>query len=156
PAAPPENTPEEHNQGQPESPSLGKVYALYDSGLNERLNGNNALAVARLTEARQVVEQGGPQGSDLEEHIDYWRARALEKSGNLSEATHILSECLRLRPNFIEASMRLSIVAARKGQAGAALRYAREAVRLNGNDPRTHAILAIMLEKNGLKDEAAY
>src|SRR6185369_16626213 len=104
---------------------------------------NSGLAVARLTEARQVIRQVRPD-SDLEAHIDYELAQALEQTGNLSEAEHIYIECLKVKRNFADAAIHLSLLLVKKGQPTEALRRAREAVEPNPADPRAHMVLAVM------------
>lgn len=137
------------------NPSFGKSYALYDEGANARLSGNYALAIANLGRALAMVpanSRGGP--SVLQLNMEYELAQAAEAQGDFALAARYYSRALGDRPNFTEAAVRLATVQARAGNYSEAMKTARAAVQRSPNDPRTHAILTVILEKCGSKEEA--
>ncbi|HEY9681978.1 MAG TPA: tetratricopeptide repeat protein [Oculatellaceae cyanobacterium] len=137
------------------NPSYGKAYALYDEGANARISGNYPLAISCLGRALSMVpanSHGGP--SVLQLNMEYELAQSAESKGDFSLAARYYARALADRPNFTEAAVRLCTVLARAGNYTDALKSARAAVQRSPNDPRTHAILAVILEKTGGVDEA--
>jgi Flp pilus assembly protein TadD len=137
------------------NPSYGKAYALYDEGANARISGNYALAITNLGRALATVpanSHGGP--SVLQLNMEYDLAQAAEAQGDMALAARYYARALSDRPNFTEAAVRLATVLARAGNYGDATRAARAAVLRSPNDPRTHAILSVILEKSGSVEEA--
>jgi hypothetical protein len=153
-----------HDDGEPKpdgveperlNPSYGKAYALYDEGANARISGDYPLAISNLGRALAMVpanSHGGP--SVLQLNMEYDLAQAAEAQGDLALAARYYARALSDRPNFTEAAVRLATVLAKAGNYGDALRAARSAVQRSPNDPRTHAVLAVLLEKAGSPDEA--
>jgi hypothetical protein len=145
------------NADEPErlNPSYGKAYALYDEGANARISGNYPLAISCLGRALSMVpanSHGGP--SVLQLNMEYELAQSAESKGDLALAARYYSRAVADRPNFTEAAVRLCTVLARAGSYTEALKAAKAAVQRSPNDPRTHAILAVILEKTGSADEA--
>ena len=137
------------------NPSFGKAYALYDEGANARISGNYPLAISCLGRALAMVpanSHGGP--SVLQLNMEYELAQSAEASGDMALAARYYARALSDRPNFTEASVRLATVLARSGKYAEALRTARAATQRSPNDPRTHAILTVLLEKTGALEEA--
>jgi hypothetical protein len=153
-----------HDDGEPKSdgveperfnPSYGKAYALYDEGANARISGDYPLAISNLGRALAVVptnSHGGP--SVLQLNMEYDLAQAAEAQGDMALAARYYARALSDRPNFTEAAVRLATVLAKAGNYGDALRAARSAVQRSPNDPRTHAVLSVLLEKAGSPEEA--
>ncbi len=153
-----------HDDGEPKpdgaepernNPSYGKAYALYDEGANARISGDYALAINNLGRALATVpanSHGGP--SVLQLNMEYDLAQAAEAQGDMALAARYYARALSDRPNFTEAAVRLATVLARAGNYGDATKAARAAVLRSPNDPRTHAILSVILEKSGFSDEA--
>lgn len=145
------------NADEPErmNPSYGKAYSLYDEGANARISGNYPLAISCLGRALSMVpanSHGGP--SVLQLNMEYELAQSAESKGDLPLAARYYARAVADRPNFTEAAVRLCTVLARAGSYTEALRAARSAVQRSPNDPRTHAILAVILDKTGSVDEA--
>lgn len=152
-----EESGENKSADEPErlNPSYGKAYALYDEGANARISGNYPLAISCLGRALSMVpanSHGGP--SVLQLNMEYELAQSAESKGDFSLAARYYARALADRPNFTEAAVHLCTVLARAGNYTDALKSARAAVQRSPNDPRTHAILAVMLEKTGGVDEA--
>jgi predicted Zn-dependent protease len=137
------------------NPSYGKAYALYDEGANARISGDYPLAISNLGRALAMVpanSHGGP--SVLQLNMEYDLAQAAEAQGDMALAARYYARALSDRPNFTEAAVRLATVLAKAGNYGDALRAARSAVQRSPNDPRTHAVLSVLLERAGSPDEA--
>ncbi len=145
--------PEPHADNVQNANSLANVYRLYDRGVNERLEGRSEQATKTLREASNSYSSA-QRGLTLEAMIEYELGQAAEASNNLSIAADAYSRSLRIKPNLIEASVRLASMLMKAGQPQAALSRARDAVAMNPNDPRAHQILALILDNNGLSGDA--
>jgi hypothetical protein len=133
--------------------SLTHVYRLYDEGLNARLSGNYELATRKLLEASNSYVST-KSGLTLEAMIDFELGQAAEAGGNVSVAADAYTRCLRIKPNLIEASFHLSSMLMKAGELKAALGRARETVAANPADPAAHELLALVLDKSGLGEDA--
>lgn len=151
--AAPVSYPEPHAENVQNANSLASVYRLYDRGVNERLMGLNEQATKTLREASNAYSSA-QRGLTLEAMIDYELGQAAEASNNYSVAADAYARTLRIKPNLIEASVRLTSMLMKAGQPQAALRKARDSVAMNPNDPRAHQILALVLDGNGLDADA--
>lgn len=145
--------PEPHAENVQNANSLANVYRLYDRGVNERLEGRYEQATKTLREASNSYSSA-QRGLTLEAMIEYELGQAAEANNNLSIAADAYSRSLRIKPNLIEASVRLASMLMRAGQPQAALSRARDSVASNPNDPRAHQILALILDNNGLSGDA--
>jgi Tetratricopeptide repeat len=145
--------PEPHADYMQDNRDLATVYHLYDQGVNERLEGRYEQATKTLLAASNQYSST-KNGLTLEAMIDYELGQAAEANNNFSVAADAYARSLRIKPNLIEASVRLASMLMRAGQPQAALSRARETVALNPNDPRAHEILALVLDKSGLADDA--
>ncbi|MBS1956871.1 MAG: hypothetical protein JST89_21970 [Cyanobacteria bacterium SZAS-4] len=151
--APPATYPEPHAENVQNANSLANVYRLYDRGVNERLEGRYEQATKTLREASNSYSSA-QRGLTLEAMIEYELGQAAEASNNFSIAADAYSRSLRIKPNLIEASVRLASMLMKAGQPQAALSRARDSVASNPNDPRAHQILALILDNNGLSGDA--
>lgn len=145
--------PEPHADNVQNANSLANVYRLYDRGVNERLMGLDAQATTTLRQASNAYSSA-QRGLTLEAMIDYELGQAAEASNNFSVAADAYARSLRIKPNLIEASVRLTSMLMKAGQPQAALSKARDSVAMNPNDPRAHQILALVLDNNGLNADA--
>lgn len=145
--------PEPHADNVQNANSLANVYRLYDRGVNERLEGRYEQATKTLREASNSYSSA-QRGLTLEAMIEYELGQAAEASNNLSIAADAYSRSLRIKPNLIEASVRLASMLMKAGQPQAALSRARDSVAMNPNDPRAHQILALILDNSGLSGDA--
>ncbi len=145
--------PEPHADYVQDNQGLANVYKLYDRGVNERLEGRYEQATKTLLEATNSYSST-KKGLTLEAMIDYELGQAAEASNNYSVAADAYSRSLRIKPNLVEAAVRLASMLMKAGQPQAALSRARESVAVNPMDPRAHQILALVLDKNGLSDAA--
>ncbi len=145
--------PEPHAENVQNANSLANVYRLYDRGVNERLEGRYEQATKTLREASNSYSSA-QRGLTLEAMIEYELGQAAEANNNFSIAADAYSRSLRIKPNLIEASVRLASMLMKAGQPQAALSRARDSVSMNPNDPRAHQILALILENNGLSGDA--
>lgn len=151
--AAPASYPEPHADNVQNANSLANVYRLYDRGVNERLAGQYEQATKTLREASNAYSSN-QRGLTLEAMIDYELGQAAEACNNYSVAADAYARSLRVKPNLIEASVRLTSMLMKAGQPQAALSRARETVAMNPNDPRSHQILALVLDSNGLNSDA--
>ncbi|MFN8553988.1 MAG: hypothetical protein U0103_21140 [Candidatus Obscuribacterales bacterium] len=149
----PTSYPEPHADNVQNANSLASVYRLYDRGVNERLAGQYEQATKTLREASNAYSSN-QRGLTIEAMIDYELGQAAEACRNYSVAADAYARSLRVKPNLIEASVRLTSMLMRAGQPQAALTRARESVAMNPNDPRSHQILALVLDSNGLNADA--
>ncbi|CAN5604105.1 hypothetical protein BH10CYA1_BH10CYA1_11730 [soil metagenome] len=145
--------PEPHADNVQNSNSLANVYRLYDRGVNERLEGRYEQATKTLREASNSYSSA-QRGLTLEAMIEYELGQAAEANNNYSIAADAYSRSLRIKPNLIEASVRLASMLMKAGHPQAALSRARDSVAINPNDPRAHQILALILDNNGLSGDA--
>jgi tetratricopeptide (TPR) repeat protein len=132
---------------------LANVYRLYDRGVNERIEGRYEQATKTLLEATNSYSST-KKGLTLEAMIDYELGQAAEANNNYSVAADAYTRSLRIKPNLVEAAVRLASMLMKAGQPQAALSRARDAVAINPMDPRAHQILALVLDKNGMSDAA--
>lgn len=151
--AAPASYPEPHAENVQNANSLANVYRLYDRGVNERLEGRYEQATKTLREASNSYSSA-QRGLTLEAMIEYELGQAAEANNNFSIAADAYSRSLRIKPNLIEASVRLASMLMKAGQPQAALSRARDSVASNPNDPRAHQILALILDNNGLSGDA--
>ncbi len=151
--AAPASYPEPHAENVQNANSLANVYRLYDRGVNERLEGHYEQATKTLREASNSYSSA-QRGLTLEAMIEYELGQAAEANNNFSIAADAYSRSLRIKPNLIEASVRLASMLMKAGQPQAALSRARDSVAMNPNDPRAHQILALILDNNGLNGDA--
>jgi tetratricopeptide (TPR) repeat protein len=151
--AAPVSYPEPHAENVQNANSLASVYHLYDRGVNERLMGHYERATKTLREASNAYTSSR-SGLTLEAMIDYELGQAAEASNNYQVAADAYARALRIKPNLIEAAVRLTSMLMKAGQPQAALSRARESVSMNPNDPRAHQILALVLDNNGLNADA--
>jgi len=149
----PTSYPEPHADNVQNANSLASVYRLYDRGVNERLAGQYEQATKTLREASNAYSSN-QRGLTIEAMIDYELGQAAEACRNYSVAADAYARSLRVKPNLIEASVRLTSMLMKAGQPQAALSRARETVAMNPNDPRSHQILALVLDSNGLNADA--
>ncbi len=149
----PVSYPEPHAEHVQNANSLAGVYRLYDRGVNERLLGQYEQATKTLREASNAYTSS-QRGLTLEAMIEYELGQAAEANNSYSLAADAYARSLRIKPNLIEAWVRLTSMLMRAGQPQAALSRARDSVASNPNDPRTHQILALVLDGNGLNADA--
>lgn len=138
---------------------LNKAYHLYDQGINSRLNGATTTAVKQLDESRRLFEdarryqsRGVPSTAEYLVHFEM--GRAAEAQGDFSTARDSYSRCLRVKPDFISASVRIVTLLARNKQLPLALVYAKQAADKDPFEPRAHTLLALVLRKVGESDKA--
>lgn len=137
---------------------MAHAYSLYDAGANARLAGNYADAIDKLNQSARLFnnandyQHGG--SSTLESMVHFELGLAAEGIQDFGLARDSYQRCLLIRPGFTQASIRLVDMLARIGQGPLALAKAQEAVYANPADPRSHLLLALMLEKTGRGDLA--
>ncbi|MBZ0189744.1 MAG: tetratricopeptide repeat protein, partial [Candidatus Obscuribacterales bacterium] len=134
-------------------------YLLYDAGINARIAGDNALAISKLEEAWRKFDenkgyQKGGQSSTVISLVHYELAQAAEAQGDFSRARDSYARCLKVRPTYTQASVKLVHLLARKGQLELALATAKEACQASPKDPRGHLLVALMLDKLGRSTDA--
>ncbi|MCA9804399.1 MAG: tetratricopeptide repeat protein [Cyanobacteria bacterium HKST-UBA02] len=139
--------------------SLDQAYDLYDAGINARLAGQNALAITRLEESwRKFSDNKGYQKSGnpstIESMVHYELGQAAEAQGDFSLARDSYSRCLRIRPGYTPASVKLVNLLARNGKLDLALAKAREAAGASPRDPRAQLLVSLVLDKMGKSDDA--
>lgn len=145
--------PEPHADNVQNSSTLSSVYRLYDRGVNERLAGRYEDATKTLLQASNSYSSN-QKGLTLEAMIDYELAQAADACNNYQVAADAYERALRIKPTMVEASVKMSSMLMRTGLVDAAVNRARQTVANNPNDPRAHQILALILEKTGLNDDA--
>ncbi len=138
---------------------LSRAYRLYDQGLNGRLNGSSASAVKQLDESRRLYEdarryqsRGVPSTSEYLVHFEM--GRAAESAGDVSTARDSYARCLKVKPDFINASVRIVTLLARNKQLPLALVWAKQAADRDSTEPRAHMLLALVLRKLGESQKA--
>src|SRR5262249_25433925 len=105
------------------SPNFSKTYALYDQGVNARLSHDYQAAISDLGRALDMVPGNDHGGvSVLQLNMEYDLAMAAEQKGDLELAARYYARALADRPNFTEASVRLSTVLAKGGRYAEALK----------------------------------
>lgn len=138
---------------------LGKAYRLYDQGLNSRLNGSTTSAVKQLDESRRLFEdarryqsRGVPSTAEYLVHFEM--GRAAEAAGDVSTARDSYARCLKVKPDFINASVRIVTLLARNKQLPLALVWAKQSADRDPSEPRAHTLLALVLRKLGESQKA--
>lgn len=139
--------------------SLDQAYDLYDAGINARLAGQNTLAITRLEESwRKFSDNKGYQKSGnpstIESMVHYELGQAAEAQGDFNLARDSYSRCLRIRPGYTPASVKLVNLLARNGKLDLALAKAREAAGASPRDPRAQLLVSLVLDKMGKADDA--
>jgi tetratricopeptide (TPR) repeat protein len=139
------------------SPNFSKTYALYDQGVNARLSKEYQAAISDLGRALDMVPENDHGGiSVLQLNMEYDLAMAAEQKGDFSLAARYYARAVADRANFTEASVRLATVLAKSGNYAEALKAARAGVEHSPGDPRTHAVLAVILAKMGQSAQANF
>lgn len=144
---------EPHADNVQNTNSLTSIYHLYDKGVNERLEGRYDDAMKTLLEANNSYTST-QKNLTLEAMINYELGQAAESNNNYSLAADAYGRTLRIKPNMIDASVRLASLLMKAGHPELALSRAREAVAMYPNDPRAHEILSLILEQTGSNADA--
>ncbi len=138
---------------------LSRAYRLYDQGLNSRLNGASPTAVKQLDESRRLYEdarryqsRGVPSTAEYLVHFEM--GRAAEVAGDVSTARDSYARCLKVKPDFINASVHIITLLARNKQLPLALVWAKQAADKDPLEPRAHMLLALVLRKLGESQKA--
>ena len=129
-----------------------RVYALYDEGVNAGLTGNYRLAMDRLAKSSRLIAEGthfSGQGLTMEAMINFELGRTAEFSNNPVMAIESYEKCLKVNPDFTDASWRLVLLLLRRGQPDAALEQAQAAANRHPHDARAQMVLALVRQRNG-------
>lgn len=120
---------------------LARSYALYDQGINERLRGNYGSATDKLAESVNLLDQARSNQRDggastLESMVFFELAQAAEADGDFILARDSYAHCLRAKPQYVEAYLRIVSLLASQGQLPLAMNWLKEGLKECPHDPR--------------------
>ncbi|MBS1992463.1 MAG: tetratricopeptide repeat protein [Cyanobacteria bacterium SZAS LIN-3] len=125
---------------------LNSAYALYDSGVNERLKGNYGISTDKLTEAAKLIDQASSIGRDgrpstLSAMVFFELGQSAEADGELGLARDSYVHAVKAKPNYVEAYLRLVNVLAGAGKLREAMNWLKDGLRECPHDPSLNAML---------------
>lgn len=128
---------------------LARSYALYDQGINERLRGNFGSSTDKLAESVNLLDQarsnqhnGG--ASTLEAMIFFELALAAEADGDVILARDSYAHCLRAKPHYVEAYLRIVSLLATQGQLPLAMNWLKEGLKECPHDSRLNDLSTVL------------
>lgn len=129
-------------------------YRLYDQGLSERIKGNYGLAIDKLTEAANLLDQARShqrdgKASTLESMVLFELGLCAEEDNDLSLARDSYAKAFRANPRYVEAYLRGACLQAENGNRPLALSIIKEGLQ-NVSDPRLDTMLELLDGAEGL------
>ncbi|MBX9939566.1 MAG: hypothetical protein K2Y32_09945 [Candidatus Obscuribacterales bacterium] len=123
-------------------------YRLYDQGLSERIKGNYGLAIDKLTEASNLLDQARShqrdgRASTLESMVFFELGLCAEEDNDLSLARDSYAKAFRANPRYVEAYLRGACLQAENGNRPLALSIVKEGLQ-NVSDPRLETMLELL------------
>jgi tetratricopeptide (TPR) repeat protein len=123
-------------------------YRLYDQGLSERIKGNYGLAIDKLTEASNLLDQARShqrdgRASTLESMVFFELGLCAEEDNDLSLARDSYAKAFRANPRYVEAYLRGARLQAENGNKPLALSIIKEGLQ-NLSDPRLETMLELL------------
>ncbi len=128
---------------------LARSYALYDQGINERLRGNYGSATDKLAESVNLLDQARSNQRDggastLESMVFFELAQAAEADGDFILARDSYAHCLRAKPQYVEAYLRIVSLLASQGQLPLAMNWLKEGLKECPHDPRLNDLSTVL------------
>lgn len=128
---------------------LARSYALYDQGINERLRGNYGSATDKLAESVNLLDQARSNQRDggastLESMVFFELAQAAEADGDFIFARDSYAHCLRAKPQYVEAYLRIVSLLASQGQLPLAMNWLKEGLKECPHDPRLNDLSTVL------------
>lgn len=131
---------------------INQAYQLYDRALTEKTAGNYGVALDKLGEAVNILDQARSHQrnnvpSTFEAHVFYELGQIAELDNDTQLARDSYVHCFKAAPNFVEAYVHLATLLAGKGDLAQALNYARDGVRLCPEDMRLKTTVQLLESK---------
>lgn len=131
---------------------INQAYQLYDRALTEKTAGNYGVALDKLGEAVNILDQARSHQrnnvpSTFEAHVFYELGQIAELDNDFQLARDSYVHCFKAAPNFVEAYVHLATLLAGKGDLAQALNYARDGVRLCPGDMRLKTTVQLLENK---------
>jgi len=128
---------------------LARSYALYDQGINERLRGNYGSATDKLAESVNLLDQARSNQRDggastLESMVFFELAQAAEADGDFILARDSYAHCLRAKPQYVEAYLRIVSLLASQGQLPLAMNWLKEGLKECPHDPKLNDLSTVL------------
>jgi len=133
---------------------MERAYLIYDRGITDWLSGNYSQAAKQISASYEIYNGFHGSRDVLDPIILFDLGQAAEAAGDLNLAKNSYQRCLRRRPDFADACIRLSSILTRNGETALALVYARRLADKKPQDPRAQFLLASILERAGFNDES--
>lgn len=132
---------------------INQAYQLYDRALSEKSAGNYGVALDKLGEAVNILDQARSHQrnnvpSTFEAHVFYELGQIAELDNDAQLARDSYVHCFKAAPNFVEAYVHLATLLAGKGDLAQALNYARDGVRLCPEDIRLKTVVQLLESKS--------
>ncbi|MBK7746826.1 MAG: hypothetical protein IPI39_06250 [Candidatus Obscuribacter sp.] len=132
---------------------INQAYQLYDRALSEKTAGNYGVALDKLGEAVNILDQARSHQrnnvpSTFEAHVFYELGQIAELDNDAQLARDSYVHCFKAAPNFVEAYVHLATLLAGKGDLAQALNYARDGVRLCPEDVRLKTVVQLLESKS--------
>lgn len=130
------------------------AYILMDTGINSSIRGDYKTARAKLNQAvkkmhQSISYQKSGNAGTMAALAYFELGKTCQLDGDYLAAKDNFQKCLKIRPGYTPASVRLVDILARYGHLDLARLKAQEAVRNNPKDPRSHLLLALLSQKKG-------
>lgn len=134
---------------------INQAYQLYDRALSEKTAGNYGVALDKLGEAVNVLDQARSHQrnnvpSTFEAHVFYELGQIAELDNDAQLARDSYVHCFKAAPNFVEAYVHLATLLAGKGDLAQALNYARDGVRQCPEDIRLKTVVQLLESKSAI------
>lgn len=128
---------------------LARSYALYDQGINERLRGNYGSATDKLAESVNLLDQARSNQRDggastLESMVFFELAQAAEADGDFILARDSYAHCLRAKPQYVEAYLRIVSLLASQGQLPLAMNWLKEGLKECPHEPKLNDLSTVL------------
>ncbi|MBC7997602.1 MAG: hypothetical protein IAF58_06655, partial [Leptolyngbya sp.] len=133
---------------------MERAYLIYDQGITDWLSGNYSQAAKQISNSYEIYSGFHGSRDVLDPIFLFDLGQTAEAAGDLTMAKNSYQRCLRRRPDFSDACVRLSSILTRNGETALALVYARRLVDKKPQDPRAQFLLATILDRAGFSDEA--
>lgn len=134
--------------------NLNAAMVLYDAAIVLKEKGDYKAAKSKLQQAlnKMATSQGYQKSSNQGTIVAltyYQLGLASELDRDFLTAKDSYAKCLRIKPSYTPASVRLVNILAKYGHIELAKAKAQEAVRNNPKDPRSHLLLSLLSQKKG-------
>lgn len=133
---------------------MERAYLIYDQGITDWLSGNYSQAAKQISKSYEIYNGFHGSRDVLDPIFLFDLGQTAELAGDITLAKNSYQRCLRRRPDFSDACVRLTSILTRNGETALALVYARRLADKKPQDPRAQFLLATILDRAGFSAES--